>query len=114
MPSAYVAEWVRQKASGIAEDLYTGGYRIETTIDSALQGEAIRALRKGLSNTTKIMATEEQRDSYGEVFEELDSFSRLFSQTKSIAPVSLTVPEGLGERALSGKHSRRAAPGSNS
>ena len=38
-----------------------------------------------------------------EVFEELDFFSRLFSQTKSIAPISLTVPEGLGERALSGK-----------
>ena len=104
LPSPYVAEWVRQKASGIAEDLYTGGYRIETTIDSTLQGEAIRALRRGLIKYDEnhgYRGREGQLN--GTVFEEIDSFSRLFSQTKSIAPVSLTVPEGLGERALSGK-----------
>ena len=104
LPSPYVAEWVRQQASGIAEDLYTGGYRIETTIDSNLQGEAIRALRKGLIKYDKnhgYRGAEEQVT--GSLFEEINSFSSLFRQNESIIPLSLVVPEGLGERALSGK-----------
>ena len=104
LPSPYVAEWVRQQAYGIAEDLYTGGYRIETTIDSNLQGEAIRALRKGLIKYDKnhgYRGAEEQLT--GSLFEEINSFSSLFRQNESIIPLSLVVPEGLGERALSGK-----------
>ena len=62
LPSPYIAEWVRQKASGIAEDLYTGGYRIETTIDSTYKRKPSVHFAGGLSNMTKIMATEEQRD----------------------------------------------------
>ncbi len=104
LPSPYVAEWARQKASGIAEDLYTGGYRIDTTIDSDLQSGAIRALRKGLIKYDEnhgYRGKEGRID--GTILSELYALSRLFSQTKSITPVSLTVPDRLGERALSGK-----------
>ncbi len=46
--SPYVGEWVRQQTFDLLPDLYTGGYEIFTTINSRLQAEAIRALRRGL------------------------------------------------------------------
>ena len=50
VPSPYAAEWVRQQAIGAFPDLYSGGYEIRTTIDAALQREAIDALRRGLAS----------------------------------------------------------------
>ena len=46
--SPYAAEWVRQQGAALLDDLYTGGYEIITTIDSAMQAAAIAAVRKGL------------------------------------------------------------------
>ncbi len=46
--SPYAAEWVRQQAITLLPDLYTGGYEITTTINSAMQREAIASLRRGL------------------------------------------------------------------
>jgi len=46
-PSPYPAEWVRQQAASLLPDLYTGGYKINTTLDTNLQSEAIAALRRG-------------------------------------------------------------------
>ena len=48
--SPYAAEWVRQQALALLPDLYTGGYKIFTTIDADLQTEAIKAVRAGLIN----------------------------------------------------------------
>ncbi len=48
VPSPYASEWVRQQGLSLVRDLYTGGYEITTTINSSMQAEAIRALRKGL------------------------------------------------------------------
>lgn len=48
LASPYPAEWVRQLAVNNYPDLYTGGYRIFTTLHSDLQASAISALRKGL------------------------------------------------------------------
>ncbi|MEM7078478.1 MAG: transglycosylase domain-containing protein [Pseudomonadota bacterium] len=48
VPSPYAAEWVRSQAVNLLPDLYTGGYRIHTTIDSGMQAEAIAAVRRGL------------------------------------------------------------------
>jgi len=48
IPSPYAAEWVRQQASTILPDLYTGGYEIRTTINGPMQAEATAALRRGL------------------------------------------------------------------
>ena len=50
VPSPYAAEWVRQQGLGLFPDIYTGGYEIRTTIDSAKQAEAIAAVRRGLIN----------------------------------------------------------------
>ncbi|MBT7334980.1 MAG: PBP1A family penicillin-binding protein [Gammaproteobacteria bacterium] len=47
-PSPYPAEWVRQQAASLLPDLYTGGYKINTTLHTNLQSEAIAALRRGL------------------------------------------------------------------
>ncbi|MDR5867233.1 penicillin-binding protein 1A [Halomonas koreensis] len=44
----YVAEMARQYAVERFDDAYTGGYRITTTLDSALQPKARRALAEGL------------------------------------------------------------------
>lgn len=48
LPSPYVAEWARQQVTGLVPDLYTGGYEIYTTLDSAQQRSAMQALRHGL------------------------------------------------------------------
>jgi penicillin-binding protein 1A len=48
--SPYASEWVRQQALALLPDLYTGGYKIFTTIDADLQTEAIKAVRAGLIN----------------------------------------------------------------
>lgn len=48
VPSPYPAELIRQELAQRYDDLYSGGYEIHTTIDSALQAEAIRSVRQGL------------------------------------------------------------------
>ena len=49
LPAPYVAEWARQELEGrYGTDIYHLGYEAFTTIDSALQASAIRALRGGL------------------------------------------------------------------
>ncbi len=48
VPSPYAAEWVRQQGLALLPDLYTGGYEITTTINGAMQAEAINAVRRGL------------------------------------------------------------------
>ncbi|MEM7220313.1 MAG: PBP1A family penicillin-binding protein [Pseudomonadota bacterium] len=44
----YPAEIVRRELFDQFDDLYTGGYQVTTTLDSALQRRAIDALRRGL------------------------------------------------------------------
>ena len=49
LPAPYVAEWARQELEDrYGTDIYHLGYEAFTTIDSALQASAIRALRGGL------------------------------------------------------------------
>ncbi len=49
LPAPYVAEWARQELEDrFGTDIYHLGYEAFTTIDSALQASAIRALRSGL------------------------------------------------------------------
>tara|TARA_X000000950_G_scaffold286417_1_gene395236 strand:- start:2630 stop:5119 length:2490 start_codon:yes stop_codon:yes gene_type:complete len=54
VPSPYAAEWVRRQALPDIPDLYTGGYSIYTTLDSAMQREAIAALRRGLESYDRL------------------------------------------------------------
>jgi penicillin-binding protein 1A len=44
----FPAEWVRSELIGRYSDLYTGGYKVHTTIDGELQRTATNALRRGL------------------------------------------------------------------
>ena len=49
LPAPYVAEWARQELEDrYGTDIYHLGYEAFTTVDSALQASAIRALRGGL------------------------------------------------------------------
>jgi len=49
LDAPYLAEWVRQQLlDQYAEDLYTGGYEVFTTIDARLQKAAVESVRKGL------------------------------------------------------------------
>jgi penicillin-binding protein 1A len=48
VPAPYPSEWVRQQLLGKFPDLYSGGYEVVTTLDSARQRAASEALRKGL------------------------------------------------------------------
>lgn len=50
VPSPYPAEWVRQQANVLFDDIYTGGYEVYTTINSRTQKAAIEALKKELEN----------------------------------------------------------------
>ena len=52
--SPYAAEWVRQQATKLLTDIYTGGYEIHTTINSRMQAEAIASLRRGLLNYDRL------------------------------------------------------------
>ena len=68
VPSPYAAEWVRQQAIEAFPDLYSGGYEIRTTIDAAMQREAIDALRRGLASYDRRHG---YRGAEGQVYEEL-------------------------------------------
>ena len=49
LPAPYVAEWARRELEHrYGADIYRLGYEVFTTVDSALQASAIRALRGGL------------------------------------------------------------------
>ena len=49
LPAPYVAEWARQELEDrYGADIYHLGYEVFTTVDSAQQASAIRALRHGL------------------------------------------------------------------
>ncbi len=49
LPAPYVAEWARQELEDrYGADIYHLGYEVFTTVDSAQQTSAIRALRRGL------------------------------------------------------------------
>ncbi len=48
VPAPFPAEWVRQQLLDRFPDLYTGGYVAYTTLNSANQAAATRALRNGL------------------------------------------------------------------
>ena len=48
VPAPYPAEWVRQQLRPQFDDLYTAGYEVITTLDSAMQTAATAAVRKGL------------------------------------------------------------------
>ena len=48
LESPYSAELARQQALGLVPDLYTGGYKLITTIDEHIQEASIKAIQKGL------------------------------------------------------------------
>ncbi len=48
LDSPYPAELARQQALNLVTDLYTGGYKLITTIDEKIQRASIEAIKKGL------------------------------------------------------------------
>ena len=53
LKSPYPSEMARRQALALIPDLYTGGYKIITTIDENLQNASIQALKKGLYSYDK-------------------------------------------------------------
>ena len=53
LESPYPSEIARRQALALIPDLYTGGYKIITTIDENLQNASIQALKKGLYSYDK-------------------------------------------------------------
>ena len=80
VPSPYAAEWVRQQGAVLVDDLYTGGYEINTTINANMQASAIDALRKGL-------ITYDKQHGYREVEAQVEP--ELLAQLESHAALAL-------------------------
>jgi len=87
--SPYAAEWVRQQASALLPDLYTGGYEITTTLTASKQRAAKAAVRRGLIEY-------DQRHGYrgaegrlaDEIVEELTTHTEIALASQPLAPDS--------------------------
>jgi len=79
LDSPYPAELARQQALNLVSDLYTGGYKLITTIDEKIQRASIGAIKKGLHSY-------DQKHGYrpaGNLLEENKTKNQAFKKVRS-------------------------------